>query len=48
MLKKLLIGLALLALIVVIGVPCYLYAAFPRMKPAPKAAPITMYSAIET
>jgi mono/diheme cytochrome c family protein len=35
MLKKLLIGLALLALIVVIGVPGYLYAAFPKTRPAP-------------
>jgi mono/diheme cytochrome c family protein len=35
MLKKLLAGLAFLVLIVVIGVPGYLYAAFPKMKAAP-------------
>ena len=34
MLKKILIGLALLVLVVIVAVPGYLYAAYPKMRPA--------------
>jgi mono/diheme cytochrome c family protein len=47
MLKKILIVLVLLVLAVVIGVPSYLYGAYPRMRPAPQMTAPTTVEAIE-
>jgi mono/diheme cytochrome c family protein len=47
MLKKILIVLALLVLAVVIGVPAYLYVAYPRLRPAAQMTAPTTPEAIE-
>jgi mono/diheme cytochrome c family protein len=47
MLKKIFIGLGLLVLAVVGGVPAYMYGAYPKMRPAPQMTAPTSPEAIE-
>ena len=47
MLKKILIVLALLVLAVVVGVPAYLYGAYPKLRPAAQVTAPTSPEAIE-
>ena len=47
MLKKILLALALLVLLVVIGVPTFLYGAYPKMRPAPQMTAPNAPEAIE-